>query len=188
MLIDRKTVGGALAGVTLAVGTMVGGTALSSNDTGTPALAAVPGSRTLLTGADAAALGCQPHEAAVVQHFTFQGERGLNSQCVVVAAPWQAASMTSPALAPLATAPHAAATPVALRTTRTVAAPTVSQARQVETASESGRTWKKTALVIGGSTAAGAGIGGLIGGKKGALIGSAIGGGGSTIYEATKRR
>jgi hypothetical protein len=52
----------------------------------------------------------------------------------------------------------------------------------------SGRTWKKTALVIGGSTAAGAGIGGLIGGKKGALIGSAIGGGSSTIYEAMKRR
>ncbi|HYU77687.1 MAG TPA: hypothetical protein VEK56_01800 [Vicinamibacterales bacterium] len=51
----------------------------------------------------------------------------------------------------------------------------------------SGRSWKKTALIIGGSTAAGAGIGGLAGGKKGALIGAAIGGGASTIYEATKR-
>jgi hypothetical protein len=48
------------------------------------------------------------------------------------------------------------------------------------------RDWKKTALVIGGSTAGGAGIGGLFGGKKGALIGAAIGGGASTIYEATK--
>ena len=46
-----------------------------------------------------------------------------------------------------------------------------------------GRNWKKTALVIGGSTATGAGIGALIGGKKGALIGAAIGGGASTIYE-----
>ena len=44
--------------------------------------------------------------------------------------------------------------------------------------------WTKTALVIGGSTASGAGIGGLIGGKKGALIGAAIGGGASTIYES----
>lgn len=50
------------------------------------------------------------------------------------------------------------------------------------------RTWQKSALVIGGSTATGAGIGGLIGGKKGALIGAAIGGGASTIYEAAKRR
>jgi hypothetical protein len=46
-----------------------------------------------------------------------------------------------------------------------------------------GRNWKKTALVIGGSTATAAGIGGLIGGKKGALIGAAIGGGASTLYE-----
>jgi hypothetical protein len=49
------------------------------------------------------------------------------------------------------------------------------------------RNWGKTALVIGGSTAAGAGVGGLIGGKKGALIGAALGGGASTIYEAVKR-
>ena len=49
-----------------------------------------------------------------------------------------------------------------------------------------GRNWKKTALVIGGSTAAGAGIGALVGGKKGALIGAAIGGGASTLYEVRK--
>ena len=48
------------------------------------------------------------------------------------------------------------------------------------------RDWKKTALVIGGSTATGAGVGGILGGKKGALIGAAIGGGASTIYESTK--
>ena len=49
------------------------------------------------------------------------------------------------------------------------------------------RDWGKTALVIGGSTAGGAGLGGIFGGKKGALIGAAIGGGASTIYEATKK-
>jgi len=52
----------------------------------------------------------------------------------------------------------------------------------------SGRSWKKSALVIGGSTGAGAGVGALAGGKKGALIGAAIGGGAATLYEATKRR
>ena len=49
------------------------------------------------------------------------------------------------------------------------------------------RDWKKTALIIGGSTAGGAGLGGIFAGKKGALIGAAIGGGASTIYEATKK-
>lgn len=50
-----------------------------------------------------------------------------------------------------------------------------------------GRSWGKTAMIIGGSAGGGAGIGGLIGGKKGALIGAAIGGGAATIYESAKR-
>ena len=49
------------------------------------------------------------------------------------------------------------------------------------------RDWKKTALVIGGSTAAGAGLGGIIGGGKGAAIGAAIGGGASTLWEALRK-
>jgi hypothetical protein len=49
------------------------------------------------------------------------------------------------------------------------------------------RDWKKTALMIGGSSAAGAGVGAIFGGKKGALIGAAIGGGASTIFETTRR-
>jgi hypothetical protein len=51
----------------------------------------------------------------------------------------------------------------------------------------SGRDWKKTAMVIGGTTAAAAGVGAIFGGKKGALIGAAIGGGAGTIYEVRKR-
>ena len=42
-------------------------------------------------------------------------------------------------------------------------------------------------MVVGGSTAAGAGVGAVIGGKKGALVGAALGGGASTLYEAIKR-
>lgn len=49
------------------------------------------------------------------------------------------------------------------------------------------RSWTKTAMIIGGSTAGGAGLGGIFGGKKGALIGAALGGGASSIYEATQR-
>jgi hypothetical protein len=71
-------------------------------------------------------------------------------------------------------------------------APVARTARPVPLAQRSsvdrsrGRNWKKTALVIGGSAATGAGVGALFGGKKGALIGAAIGGGASTLYEAKK--
>ena len=50
------------------------------------------------------------------------------------------------------------------------------------------RTKTKTALMIAGSAATGAGVGGALKGKKGALIGAAIGGGSATVYEAVKRR
>ncbi|MGH9348778.1 MAG: hypothetical protein ACRD26_16090 [Vicinamibacterales bacterium] len=50
------------------------------------------------------------------------------------------------------------------------------------------RSKTKTALIIGGSAASGAGVGAIIGGKKGALVGAAIGGGAASIYEATRRR
>jgi hypothetical protein len=72
-----------------------------------------------------------------------------------------------------------------VRTVTTAAAPQRVVTRTVERTPK--RDWKKTALVIGGSTAGGAGLGAVFGGKKGALIGAAIGGGASTIYEATKR-
>ena len=90
---------------------------------------------------------------------------------VPAAAPVRAVA-TLPVTAPVAT-PVVATQPVRTRTQVVERAP--------------GRNWQKTALVIGGTTAAGAGVGGLIGGKKGALIGAAIGGGGSTLYEAMKK-
>lgn len=49
------------------------------------------------------------------------------------------------------------------------------------------RSKTKTVLMIGGSAASGAGVGGILGGKKGALIGAALGGGAASIYEATRR-
>jgi hypothetical protein len=55
------------------------------------------------------------------------------------------------------------------------------------TVTEPRRDWKKTAMVIGGTTATGAGIGAIFGGKKGAAIGAAIGGGAGTLYEVRKR-
>jgi hypothetical protein len=81
---------------------------------------------------------------------------------------------------------------------RTVAAPRRTVYRSVQRAAPSPvgyrnadvtpqRSKTKTALIIGGSAASGAGLGGLVGGKKGALVGAAIGGGAASIYEATRR-
>jgi hypothetical protein len=81
-----------------------------------------------------------------------------------------------------------AAQPAAIVPQRTVyrtAAPATQ--RVVVEERRSGRSWQKTAMVIGGSTAGGAGVGAIVGGKKGALIGAALGGGAASIYEATKR-
>ena len=50
------------------------------------------------------------------------------------------------------------------------------------------RSWGKSALIIGGSAGTGAGIGGIVDGRKGALIGAAIGGGAASLYEGGRRR
>jgi hypothetical protein len=76
------------------------------------------------------------------------------------------------------------ARPAAYRTSRSVAR----RASRVEYEREPERSKTKTALMIGGSAAAGAGVGGAMGGAKGALIGAAVGGGAASIYEAVKRR
>jgi hypothetical protein len=64
-------------------------------------------------------------------------------------------------------------------------APRSTTTRRIE---QPGRDWGKTAMVIGGTSAAGAGLGAIFGGKKGALIGAAIGGGAGTLYEVKKGR
>jgi len=96
--------------------------------------------------------------------------------------------------------PYLAATPTALqpRPVRSepappAAAPAVrrparAQARPAAERREPSRSWTKTAMIIGGSAASGAGVGGIVDGRKGALIGAAIGGGAASIYEATRRR
>jgi hypothetical protein len=70
---------------------------------------------------------------------------------------------------------------------RVVTAPRVIRTSPAHVERRSGRDWQKTAMVIGGTTAAGAGLGAIFGGKKGALIGAAIGGGAGTLYEVRKR-
>jgi hypothetical protein len=69
---------------------------------------------------------------------------------------------------------------------RTVYRTVDAQDRVVVSERPARRSRKKSGLMIGGSAASGAGVGGILGGKKGALIGAALGGGAASIYEATK--
>ena len=113
----------------------------------------------------------------------------VDGQIVPVTAAAQPVGYTS-SLQPASVVPVASRALVTDRVTptRTVyrtAAP--AQERAVVQRERSRRPWQKTAMIIGGSTAGGAGVGGIMGGKKGALIGAAIGGGAASIYEATKR-
>jgi hypothetical protein len=106
--------------------------------------------------------------------------------------PYAARYGSADRLAPASYGYNYPAQPVAqeVRPVRTVAsAPAPAAPRRAATTARADaprRDWKKTALIIGGTTASGAGVGAIFGGKKGALIGAAIGGGASTIYEATK--
>jgi len=50
------------------------------------------------------------------------------------------------------------------------------------------RSVKKSVAIIGGSTAAGAVVGGLVKGRKGALIGGLLGGGAATVWDQVTRR
>lgn len=113
----------------------------------------------------------------------------LGASAIVKPAPAQAYA-PGPSPAYVETLPHAPAYAPQVVRTRLVSQPARTRvvARETTVARrESERSWGKTAMIIGGSAGGGAGLGGLIAGKKGALIGAAIGGGAATIYEARKR-
>ncbi|HUG52952.1 MAG TPA: hypothetical protein VMR21_05105 [Vicinamibacteria bacterium] len=75
----------------------------------------------------------------------------------------------------------------ARRTASTSAsAPVYSRGSETEPARE-GRSWKKSAVIIGGSTAAGAGVGAVLDGKSGAKKGAVVGLLGGTIYDIATR-
>jgi hypothetical protein len=73
--------------------------------------------------------------------------------------------------------------PVTRSTTRRSVA--YAPARTVEV--KRGRSWKKSALIIGGSAAGGAGVGALLGGGSGAKKGAVVGGIGGLVYDLATR-
>jgi hypothetical protein len=156
-------------------------------------------------GATPIAISCGPGQQALIRPSLIAGQTISQVECVsVVAAPNPAigypgvpaplagspvgavATAAGPMPAAYYGAPQMVEQPVVYR-------PAPRQVRYRESAPrvarrQSGRTWQKSAIIIGSSAGIGAGVGGAVKGKKGALIGAAIGGGAATIWDQATRK
>jgi hypothetical protein len=146
---------------------------------------------TLNSASGNTAFQCQPHEEAVIQRALVGGREVSAMTCITRAnaAPMyygQPAAYGQPVYGQPVYRDEMVTRPV-VRTVNTAPVRRASTQSRETVRRNEGRSWGKTAMIIGGGAGGGAGIGGLIGGKKGALIGAAIGGGAATIYESTKR-
>jgi hypothetical protein len=169
MMMNGKYLIGALAG--LAVGALI---MLFAG----PWAASAQGNR---QNASNTLVTCEPSQQVVVRHTVVNNELQVATQCVGATTARAAGYVDDGGYY---ARPVSAARPVNVARTTAASAPV---RRTTAAEVEPKRSWKKTALVIGGSAGAGAGVGAIAGGKKGALIGAAIGGGAASIYEAIKR-
>lgn len=191
----NTVVGSAIGG--LVAGAVALGAAAAMRPSPAPAYGPDPNGAYAMTVANTGALNngatlqCQPHEEAVLRRALVAGREVTDVTCITrnsaYASPYapQAAYAQPVGYAQQPVYRDEIVTRRPVARTRTVSQ--TARQRTIEDRRESDRSWGKTAMVIGGSSGAGAGIGGLIAGKKGALIGAAIGGGAATIYEARKR-
>ena len=128
---------------------------------------------------------CEPGQRAVIRRMPSVAGMSMDAGCVGgddIATLSNVRGLRSRAADAAARAVPVAYSRPRVQPTRSVRDDDYVPARRVEPR----RSWKKRALVIGGSAGAGAGVGALAGGKKGALIGAAIGGGAGTLYEIVK--
>lgn len=193
----NTVVGSAIGG--LVAGAVALGAAAAMRPSPAPAYGPDPNGAYAMTVANTGALNngatmqCQPYEEAVMRRAVVAGREVTDVTCITrssagYASPYapQAAYAQPVAYAPQPVYRDDIVTRPVTRA-RTVSQPARQRTTTVRREEESDRSWGKTAMIIGGSSGAGAGIGGLIAGKKGALIGAAIGGGAATVYEARKR-
>lgn len=149
-------------------------------------------------------VSCEPHQRTLVRPVVVNGATISQVECVAAEdrGPVNAYVPYTQPLAPQAVpagyvtprtetvyADLAPAQVVPVRTTRTARPVRTRQVVYDEPVRvKKNRSVKKSAVIIGSSAAVGAGVGALSGGKKGALIGAAIGGGGAAIWDQITRR
>jgi hypothetical protein len=161
---------------------LLGGVLLFVNTQRTPALQA-SGFDALQGGSsDPLLVNCGEGRQALLRPVA-AGQRFSQVECV----PAMAMAM-APALMP-AVQTYAAAPAVerVVYRERPVTRTRTSTAARYREPARQGRTWKKSALIIGGSAAGGAGLGAIVDGKGGAKKGAIIGGVGGLVYDLVTR-
>jgi len=156
-----KTLAGWIVGVFglgLFAGSFFGGTA-AEDPTESETLESV------LAGAPS--VDCGSGREAVLQPIVVEGKTSVQVKCIATARERSLVSAASPAA------------PAAVQATTVPDAPAED--------AKSSRSLKESALIIGGSAGAGAGIGAIAKGKKGAAVGAAIGGVAGTVYDLMTR-
>jgi hypothetical protein len=173
----------------------IGALAVTGCNSGAPVAAAPSTAMTAAAAAGATpiAVNCGPGQQALIRPGLVAGQTISQVDCVPVSGLPAAAAVGYPGMGgvPVAAAyydaPRMVEAPVAYRpAARPVSYRTASAPRVVQR--KSGRSWQKSAIIIGSSAGVGAGVGGAVKGKKGALLGAAIGGGVATIWDQATRR
>ena len=174
-------------------------TAACGTSQNTPAVAAQTASAQPSTPV---VVSCEPNQRTLVRPVVINGNAVSQVECVstgevplvmqnTVAQPTPVTYYRAPAArnAELTDTRYvpAASYPVASSPRVTPARQVVYDDRPVREVPQ-GRSVKKSAVIIGSSAGIGAGVGAAIHGKKGALIGAAIGGGGAAIWDQMTRR
>jgi hypothetical protein len=151
--------------------------------------------RSLETAADAGApmlVHCGEGRQALVRTVQVGGRTVPQVECVALAA--STADLPAAAYAQPLVQPALYRTPV-VPVVEPAAAPSrvvyrerpVTRRVAYRQAEPARRSWKKSALIIGGAAAGGAGLGAVIDGGKGAKKGAVIGGVAGTIYDLATR-
>ncbi len=161
----------------------------------TPGALAAPGAKDAPALASAVEVECEPGQRALVR--ASRDGATPNVVCVSDPRPVADASRTASALAAIS-APDVVR--VANTSDRPYARPAVitepvevyrPRSRPVAYETRDARperSVKKSVAIIGGSTAAGAVLGGLVKGGKGAVVGGLLGGGAATVWDQVTRR
>jgi hypothetical protein len=146
-------------------------------------------------------VSCEPNQRTLVRPVVVNGAAVSQVECVSNGeAPVYAQNMTAQAV-PVSYYRAPAARNAGLADTRYIPAASypVTTARPIPARQvvydddrpvrvvRQGRSVKKSAVIIGSSAGIGAGVGAAVHGKKGALIGAAIGGGGAAIWDQMTR-
>lgn len=140
-------------------------------------------------------VNCEPQQRTLVRQVIVNGQPMSQVECVTVAgapAGYVQNYAAAPGYAPVYNTPRAYPADYGNDTRVVSPAPVYRPAstvarRQVVERPSTGRSVKKSAIIIGSSAGVGAGVGAAVGGKKGALIGAVVGGGGAALWDQLTR-